>query len=189
MRSVFVLSLTVGLLSSTIPGSSSAERAKAKVVTAQAAARLLACLLFGKTLLDQIPIVNTLAGLALAQLAAAALVLALKLHGRQLNVELDLVVKAQVAVDICRSNAAGVDGADDRGGAVWQSPPLKRPSKLGTAPSESVTTQPHLQAMPMSSNGLESMSWPMATNTRSQGMTRSGVAAARGADAHDGARR
>ena len=65
------------------------------MIATQAAARLLACLLFGKTLLDQIPIVNTLAGFALAQLAAAALVLALKLHGRQLNVELDLVVKAR----------------------------------------------------------------------------------------------
>ena len=59
---------------------------------------------------------DALAGLPLAQLAAAALVLTLKLHGRQLNVELDLVVKAQVAVDICRSNAAGVDGPDDGGG-------------------------------------------------------------------------
>lgn len=90
-----VLSLTVGLLSSTIPCSSSAERAKAKVVATQAAACLPACLLLGEALLDQIPIVDALAGLALAQLAAATLVLALKLHGRQLNVELDLVVKAR----------------------------------------------------------------------------------------------
>ena len=43
--------------------------------------------------------------------------LALKLNGRQLNLELNLVVEAQVAVDICRSHAAGIDGADDGGGA------------------------------------------------------------------------
>lgn len=65
------------------------------MVATQAAACLLARLLLGETLLDQIPIVDALAGLALAQLAAAAFVLALKLHGRQLNVELDLVVKAR----------------------------------------------------------------------------------------------
>lgn len=73
------------------------------MIATQAAARLLVCLLLGKALLDQIPIVNTLAGLALAQLAAAALVLALKLDGRQLDLEFDLVVEAQVAVDICRA--------------------------------------------------------------------------------------
>ena len=65
------------------------------MIATQAAARLLARLLLGETLLDQIPIVNTLAGLALAQLAAAALMLALKLDGRQLDLELDLVVKAR----------------------------------------------------------------------------------------------
>lgn len=86
------------------------------MVAAQAATRLLACLLLGKALFDQIPIVNTLAGLALTQLAAAA-VLALKLNGRRLHVELDLVVEAQIAVDVCRSHAAGVDGTDDGGGA------------------------------------------------------------------------
>ena len=64
------------------------------MIAAQAAARLLARLLLGETLLDQIPIVDTLAGLALAQLAAAALMLALKLDGRQLDLELDLVVEA-----------------------------------------------------------------------------------------------
>ncbi len=64
------------------------------MIAAQAAACLLARLLLGETLLDQIPIVNTLAGLALAQLAAAALMLTLKLDGRQLDLELDLVVEA-----------------------------------------------------------------------------------------------
>ena len=86
------------------------------MVATQAATRLLACLLLGKALFDQIPIVNALASLALAQLAAAALVLALKLDGRQLHVELDLVVEAQIAVDVCRSYAAGIDGSDDGGG-------------------------------------------------------------------------
>lgn len=86
------------------------------MIATQAAARLLACLLLGETLLDQIPIVNTLAGLALAQLAAAALMLALKLDGRQLDLELDLVVESQVVVDVCRSHAAGIDGADDGSG-------------------------------------------------------------------------
>ena len=64
-------------------------------------------------------------------------------------------------------------------GPVWQSPPEYSPSKPGTAPSESVTMRPHVHGTPMASNGAESMSWPMATITRSQAMSCSGAAAAR----------
>lgn len=90
-----VLSLTVVLLGSTIPGSSLRGTRQSQSDRNAGSGSLLARLLLGETLLDQIPIVNTLAGLALAQLAAAALMLALKLDGRQLDLELDLVVKAR----------------------------------------------------------------------------------------------
>ena len=74
-------------------------------------------------------------------------------------------------------------------GPVWQSPPLKRPSKLGTAPSESVTTQPPLagDAHVLKRLGIDVL--PMATNTRSQGMTRRAWRRHAGPDARGEARR
>lgn len=84
------------------------------MIAAQAARGFLLRLFLSKAELDQIPTLGALGSGALLELAAATGALALELHGRKLDVEFDLVVVTQRAVDIGRSDLAGVDGADDR---------------------------------------------------------------------------
>ena len=160
----------------------SSERPEAEVVAAQAARCLLVRLLVGESVLDDVEVVDALVGLALAHLAARARDLALELDGRKLDVQLDRVVEAKVVVDVASGHLARVDGADDGGGpALAVAAGRRRPSWPGTAPSESVTMRPRLQGTPCSSKVAESMSWPMATITRSHGMTTSPPSAGRGA--------
>ena len=75
-------------------------------------------LLVGEAVLDDVKVIDAIGRLALAHLAARAADLALELHGRQLHVELDLVVVAEVVVDVARGDLARVDGADDGGRAA-----------------------------------------------------------------------
>jgi len=113
------------------------------VVAAQAARRLRVRLFIGEAALDALEVVLAFACLALGGVDTAVGRLVVQPRRGDLDAGVDLVVEAEVFVDIRRGDLAGRDVA----GPVTQSPPAKTPSILSIWPLASATNAPRLMAI------------------------------------------
>ena len=86
------------------------------MVAAQAARSLLARLFGRETLLNKLPIIDTLSGLTLFELATTAFMKPLELERRKLGIDADLVIEAKIVVDIRSCDLTRIDGANNRCG-------------------------------------------------------------------------